>query len=149
VRDSARDIRNKYIQVPRTTEFAILYLPSESLFAEVLRRPGLIDDLQRTWRVTLAGPTTLSAFLNSLRLGFRTLAIQKRSGEVWHLLGEVKTEFGKYSDVLERVQKKLQEATNTVEAGLTRTRVLERRLDGVEQTSDSLPDEPEHPLFSS
>ncbi|HYO83725.1 MAG TPA: DNA recombination protein RmuC [Bryobacteraceae bacterium] len=150
VRDSARDIRNKYIQVPRTTDFAILYLPSESLFAEVLRRPGLIDDLQRTMHVTLAGPTTLSAFLNSLRLGFRTLAIQKRSGEVWRLLGEVKTEFGKYADVLERVQKKLQEASNTVESGLTRTRVLERRLDGVQQQSpESMPDEPEHPLFSS
>jgi DNA recombination protein RmuC len=151
VRDSARDIRNKYISVPRTTEFAILYLPSESLYAEVLRRPGLIDDLQRTFRVTLAGPTTLAAFLNSLRLGFRTIAIQQRSSEVWQLLGEVRTEFNKYSDVLARVQKKLQEAVNIVETGLTRTRVLERRLEGAHQpgTNDPLgPDEPEHPLFS-
>jgi DNA recombination protein RmuC len=150
IKACAREISEKYICVPRTTEFAILYLPSEALYAEVLRRPGMVDELQRAFRVTLCGPTTLAAFLNSLRLGFRTLAIQQRSGEVWQLLGQVKTEFGKYSDILEKVQKKLQEAANTVESGLTRTRVLERKLDGVEEkASEQLLPASEGPLFTN
>lgn len=132
VRDCARSICRKYIAPPLTTDFAILYLPTESLYAEVLRRTGLVESLQREYRVTIAGPTTLAAFLNSLRMGFRTLAIQQRSSEVWDLLGAVKTEFGKYSDVLARVQKKLQEASNTVDTGLVRTRAIERKLRGVE-----------------
>jgi DNA recombination protein RmuC len=130
--DCARSIRAKYVCPPRTTDFAILYLPTESLYAEVLRRPGLVETLQRDHQVTVTGPTTFAAFLNSLRMGFRTLAIQQQSSEVWRVLGEVKTEFGKYSDVLAKVQKKLQEAANTVDTGLSRTRAIERKLRGVE-----------------
>ncbi len=128
IRACARDIRDKYVAPPRTTDFAIMYLPTESLYAEVLRRPGLVETLQREYRVAVAGPTTLAALLNSLQMGFRTLAIQRRSSEVWDLLGAVKREFSKYSDVLARVQKKLQEAANTVDQGLTRTRAIEKTL---------------------
>ena len=128
----ARDIKEKYIAPPATTDFGVMYLPTESLYAEVLRRPGLVETLQRDWRITVAGPTTLAAFLNSLRMGFRTLAIQQRSSEVWELLGAVKTEFGKYSEVLDKLKKKLQEAANTVDRGLTRTRAIERKLREVE-----------------
>jgi DNA recombination protein RmuC len=139
VRSCARDICSKYIHPPATTDFAILYLPTESLYAEVLRRNGLVEALQRDHRVAVAGPTTLAALLNSLQMGFRTLAIQKQSSEVWKVLGQVRTEFSKYADVLAKVQKKLQEASNTVDQGLTRTRVLERRLRGVE-TPESVDD---------
>ena len=110
-----------------------MYLPTESLYAEVLRRPGLVENLQQQYRVAVAGPTTLAALLNSLQMGFRTLAIQQRSSEVWELLGAVKREFAKYSDVLARVQKKLQEAANTVDQGLTRTRAIERTLRDVQE----------------
>ncbi len=132
IRQCARDIATKYVAPPATTDFAIMYLPTEGLYAEVLRRPGLMDSLQRELRVTIAGPTTLSAILNSLQMGFRTLAIQRRSGEVWELLGEVKTEFDKYAETLAKLRKKLQEADNAVEAGLTRTRVIRRKLKDVE-----------------
>jgi DNA recombination protein RmuC len=135
IRTSARDIRLKYIAPPATTDFAVMYMPTEGLFAEVLRRPGLVESLQREYRVSVAGPTTLAALLNSLQMGFRTLAIQKRSSEVWGLLASVKTEFGKYGGILQKVQKKLQEATNTVDQGLRRTRVIERRLKHVEAPS--------------
>jgi DNA recombination protein RmuC len=110
-----------------------MYLPTEGLYAEVLRRPGLIEILQREHRVTVAGPMTLAAILNSLQMGFRTLAIQKRSSEVWEVLGAVKTEFARYADILVKVQKKLQEANNTVDAGLTRTRAIQRKLRNVEE----------------
>jgi DNA recombination protein RmuC len=140
--ECARTIRAKYVCPPRTTDFAILYLPTESLYAEVLRRPGLVENLQREYQVTVTGPTTFSAFLNSLRMGFRTLAIQQQSSEVWRVLGEVKTEFARYSDVLAKVQKKLQEASNTVDTGLTRTRAIERKLRGVE----GLPAEDDEPV---
>jgi DNA recombination protein RmuC len=133
VRSCAKEIRGKYVAPPQTTDFAIMYLPTESLFAEVLRRPGLVESLQRDLRVAVTGPTTLAAFLNSLQMGFRTLAIQKRSGEVWNLLGAVKTEFGKYADVLEKVHIKLEQASKTVEEGLTRTRVINRKLRGVDK----------------
>lgn len=132
IRECAKTICRKYLSPPLTTDFAILYLPTESLFAEVLRRPGVVESLQRDFRVTVAGPTTLAAFLNSLKMGFRTLAIQQRSSEVWELLGEVKTEFGRYSEILAKVQKKLQEAANTVDTGLVRTRAIERKLRNVE-----------------
>ncbi|HZT36994.1 MAG TPA: DNA recombination protein RmuC [Bryobacteraceae bacterium] len=128
IRACARDIRDKYIAPPLTTDFAIMYLPTESLYAEALRRPGLVETLQREYRVAVAGPTTLAALLNSLQMGFQTLAIQRRSSEVWDLLGAVKREFSKYSDVLARVQKKLQEAANTVDQGLIRTRAIEKTL---------------------
>jgi DNA recombination protein RmuC len=128
----ARSIRGKYIHPPATTDFAILFLPFEGLFAEVLRRPGLWDTLQRD-RVIITGPTTLAAFLNSLQMGFRTLAIQKRSSEVWQLLGAVKTEFGKFGDILDKTKKKLQEATNTMDDAATRSRAIERRLRDVQE----------------
>ena len=129
----ARDIAQKYLAPPKTTDFAVMYLPTEGLYAEVLRRPGLIEILQREHRVTVAGPMTLAAILNSLQMGFRTLAIQKRSSEVWEVLGAVKTEFARYADILVKVQKKLQEANNTVDAGLTRTRAIQRKLRNVEE----------------
>ena len=132
VRACARDIRDKYVAPPKTTDFAVLFLPAEGLYAEVLRRPGLVEALQREYRVSVAGPTTLGAFLSSLRMGFRTLAIQRRSSEVWTVLGAVKTEFGKFEGVLEKIGKKLHEASNVVDSASTRTRRIERTLRGVE-----------------
>jgi DNA recombination protein RmuC len=145
----ARDINAKYVRPPATTDFAIMYLPTESLYAEMLRRKGLVETLQRDFRVAVAGPTTLCALLNSLQMGFQTLAIQKQSSEVWKVLGQVRTEFGKYADVLSRVQKKLQEASNTVDQGLTRTRVLERRLRDVESPASEVEAGPEEWLVAS
>lgn len=132
LRDEARKIRDKYVEPPHTTDFAILYLPTEGLYAEALRRPGLADALQRDCRVSLAGPTTLAALLNSLQMGFRTLAIEKRSSEVWAVLGAVKTEFGKFGDALESTRKKLELATKSIESAGVRTRQIERKLKGVE-----------------
>lgn len=132
VRNEAKAIQAKYIHPPETTDFAILFLPTEGLFAEVLRRPGLWESLQRDHRVVVTGPTTITALLNSLHMGFRTLAIEKRSSEVWRLLGAVKTEFGKFAEILEKTQKKLQEASNTIESASRKTRTIERRLRSVE-----------------
>ena len=132
LRDEARKIRDKYIAVPHTTDFAILYLPTEGLYAEALRRPGLADGLQRDCRISLAGPTTLAALLNSLQMGFRTLAIEQRSSEVWAVLGAVKSEFGKFGEVLEATRKKLEQATRSIESAGVRTRQIERKLKGVE-----------------
>jgi DNA recombination protein RmuC len=128
----ARSIRDKYVAPPHTTDFALLYLPTEGLYAEALRRPGLADTLQREWRVSLAGPTTLAALLNSLQMGFRTLAIEQRSAEVWAVLGAVKTEFGKFGEALAHTKKKLDEASNSIAKAETRTRQLSRRLREVE-----------------
>ncbi|MFI2857692.1 DNA recombination protein RmuC [Paenibacillus sp. JSM ZJ436] len=133
IKSEAKSIRDKYIDPPNTTDFAIMFLPVEGLFAEVLRKPGLWESIQRECRVVIAGPTTLTAVLNSLQLGFQTLAIQKRSSEVWQVLGAVKTEFGKFGDVLEKTQKKLQEASNSIDAASTRTRVIERKLKKVQE----------------
>ena len=135
IRGEAKSIFDKYIDPPNTTDVAILFLPIEGLFAEVLRRPGLFERLQNDFKVIIAGPTTLTAILNSLHMGFRTLAIEKRSSEVWSLLGAVKAEFGKFGDVLEKTQKKLQEASNTIEDASKRTRVIERKLKSVETNS--------------
>jgi DNA recombination protein RmuC len=132
VRLEAARIRDKYVAVPHTTEFAILFLPTEGLYAEVLRRPGLVDALQRDQRIAVAGPTTLLALMTSFQMGFRTLAIQERSSEVWRTLGAVKTEFGKFGAVLDGVQKKLQEASNKIEETGKRTRLLTRKLRDVE-----------------
>ena len=132
VRSQARDIRDKYIAPPHTTDFGLLYLPTEGLYAEVLRRPGLLDSLQREQRVVVAGPTTLAALLNSLQMGFRTLAIQKRSSEVWKVLGAVKSEFGKFGDMLDKVKKKLDETGNTIDDAVHRTRQIEKKLRKVE-----------------
>jgi len=128
----ARSIREKYVEPPHTTDFAILYLPIEGLYAEALRRPGLVDALQRDWRVSISGPTTLAAMLNSLQMGFRTLAIEKRSAEVWAVLGAVKTEFGKFGEALAHTRKKLDEASNSIGKAEVRTRQLSRRLREVE-----------------
>lgn len=132
LRDEAKTIREKYIEPPYTTDFAILYLPTEGLYAEVLRRPGLVDALQRDSRVSIAGPTTLAALLNSLQMGFRTLAIEQRSSEVWSVLGAVKTEFGKFGEALDATRKKLEQATRSIDAAGVRTRQIERKLKGVE-----------------
>jgi DNA recombination protein RmuC len=128
VKAEARAIRDKYIDPPHTTDFAILFLPVEGLYAEVLRIPGLCDHLQREHRVVVAGPTTLAALLNSLQMGFRTLAIERRSSEVWELLGTVKNEFGKFGDTLSKTRKKLQEAAQTIDQAEVRTRAIERSL---------------------
>ena len=133
IKSEAREIRDKYLDPPQTTDFGMLFLPTEGLYAEALRRPGLIEFLQREYRVNVAGPTTLGALLNSLQMGFRTLAIQKRSSEVWLVLGAVKTEFGKFGEVIERVQKKLTEASNAMEGAATRTRAIERKLRDVQE----------------
>ena len=132
LRDEAKKIRDKYVEPPYTTDFAILYLPTEGLYAEVLRRPGLADVLQRDFRISIAGPTTLAALLNSLQMGFRTLAIEKRSSEVWGVLGAIKTEFGKFGEALEATRKKLEQATRSIESAGVRTRQIERKLKGVE-----------------
>ena len=133
IRGCAKDIRTRYLCPPQTTDFAIMFLPTEGLYAEVVRRPGLADALQREFRVVVAGPVTLWAILNSLQMGFRTLAIQKRSGEVWAVLGAVKTEFGKFGGVLEKVQKKLHEASKQMDAAGVRTRAIERKLRTVQE----------------
>lgn len=133
----ARNIKDKYIDPPRTTDFAIMFLPVEGLYAEVLRQPGLCDTLQREHRIVVTGPTTLAALLNSLQMGFRTLAIEKRSSEVWELLGAVKAEFSRFVDVLAQTKKKLQEASNTIGKAEVRTRVIERKLRAVQEVPHS------------
>ncbi|GBL37645.1 DNA recombination protein RmuC [Anaerolineae bacterium] len=133
VRDEARTIKEKYIEPPHTTDFAILFLPLEGLYAEVLRVPDIVESLQRDHRVVLAGPTTLAALLNALQMGFRTLAIEKRTSEIWQVLGAVKTEFAKYNDVLQKVREKLQQATNAVEKAEVRTRAIAKQLRNVEE----------------
>ncbi|PKO33586.1 MAG: DNA recombination protein RmuC [Betaproteobacteria bacterium HGW-Betaproteobacteria-7] len=132
LKNEARSIRDKYVAPPHTTDFALLYLPIEGLYAEALRRPALAEMLQRDYRVSLAGPTTLAALLNSLQMGFRTLAIEQRSAEVWAVLGAVKTEFGKFGEALAHTRKKLDEASNSIGKAETRTRQLSRRLKDVE-----------------
>ncbi len=138
IRACAKTFSGKYLAPPHTTDFGILFLATEGLYAEALRRPGLAETLQRDFRVVLAGPTTFAALLNSLQMGFRTLAIQQRSGEVWKLLGDVKTQFGKYSQVLELIRKRLDQATQTVDDAAIRTRAIEKRLKNVdtEDTDD-------------
>ena len=132
LKNEAKSIHEKYVSPPHTTDFALLYLPLEGLYAEALRRPGLGETLQREWRVSLTGPTTLAAMLNSLQMGFRTLAIEQRSAEVWAVLGAVKTEFGKFGEALAHTRKKLEEASNSISKAETRTRQLSRRLKEVE-----------------
>lgn len=132
VKLEAKNVRDKYLDPPHTTDFGILFLPTEGLYAEVLRQPGLQDVLQREYRIVITGPTTLAAILNSLQIGFRTLAIEKRTSEVWNLLSVVKKEFGNFAGILERTQKKLQEATNTIEDATKKTRTIERKLKNVE-----------------
>ena len=130
------DIKEKYINPPRTTEFAILFLPTESLYAEVLRQPGLFEYLQHECHVTLAGPTTFAAILNAFQMNFRSLAIAKRSSEVWSILGAIKTEFGKYNDVVDKIEKQLNTAAGTVDSLGKRTRLMNRKLRAVEVQTD-------------
>ena len=137
IRVAARDIRDKYVNPPRTTDFGVMFLATEGLYAEVLRQPALVEDLQQQFRVVVAGPTTLAALLSSLRLGFQTLAIEERASEVWQVLGAVKTEFGKFGDVLGRVKRQLDTATRTIEETGVRSRAMERKLRSVEQLPDA------------
>ncbi len=136
VRVCAKTIRDKYIAPPRTAEFAIMFLPSESLYAEVLRRPGLFEQLQRECNVTLAGPATFSALLNALQMGFRSLALEQRSGEVWKVLGAVRNEFSKYNEVVDRLAKQLNTAAESVSKLGTRTRAMNKTLRDVERMPD-------------
>ena len=150
VKLEAKTIAEKYLEPPHTTDFAILYLPFESLFAEVLRRPGLFDQVQRQYRVTICGPTNMLAVLNSLQMGFRTLAIQQRSSEVWKVLGTVKSEFGKFAEVLANTKRQLQTVANTIDQAEVRTRQIERKLKDVEalpgaETQENLPLEEDRP----
>ena len=133
VQNSAKDIHDKYLNPPGTTDFAIMFLPTEGLYSEVLRQPGQLEKIQQNYRVVIAGPTTLSAILNSLRMGFRTLAIEKRSSEVWNVLAAVKTEFGKFGGILDKVKKQLIAASNTIDQTDVRTRAITRKLRDVEQ----------------
>jgi DNA recombination protein RmuC len=135
LRQSARDIHEKYVNPPETTDFAIMFLATEGLYAEALRQPAFVEELQHKYRVVIAGPTTLSAVLSSLRMGFQTLVVEKRAAEVWRVLGAVKTEFGKFGGVLDKVQRQLQTASRTIEQTGTRTKAMERKLRSVEQLS--------------
>jgi DNA recombination protein RmuC len=144
LKKSAKDICEKYINPPKTTDFALMFLPTEGLYAEAIRRVGLVEQVQRDCRVVFAGPTTLAALLNSLQMGFRTLAIQKRSGEVWNLLSVVKTEFGKFGDALSAVKDKLDQASRKIEDVDVRSRAITRKLRDVEE----LPDNPQ-PLLKN
>ncbi|WP_147613759.1 DNA recombination protein RmuC [Treponema pectinovorum] len=140
IRDFAKDIKEKYIQEPFTTNFGLMFLPFEGLYSEVTRIPGLFQELQDDFKVSVAGPTTLNAFLNSLQMGFRTLAIEKETSKVWELLGSVKTEFGKFGDVLAATKKKLESATTEIEKAETRTRVIEKKLGKVEALPETASD---------
>ncbi|MCL4159378.1 UNVERIFIED_CONTAM: hypothetical protein GTU68_040627 [Idotea baltica] len=131
-----KDIKDKYIEPPHTTDFGILFLPTEGLYAEVVRESELMQDLQNNYKIIVAGPTNLAALLNSLQMGFRSIAIEQRSSEVWKILGTVKTEFGKFGGVLEKVQRKLTEASNTIDKVGIRTRAIERNLRDVEALPD-------------
>lgn len=137
IRLEAKSIAEKYVEPPFTTDFAILFLPTEGLYAEVLRRPGLMETLQRDHRVTLAGPTTLLAMLSSLQMGFRTLALERRSSEVWQVLGAVKTEFGKFGEVLAKVKSQTETVLKTLDSAQTRSRAMGRALKTVEALSDT------------
>ena len=141
ITQSAKTIAEKYLNPPQTTDFAVLYLPTEGLYAEVLRQPGLVSQLQQDYRVMVSGPTTIAALLNSLRLGFRSLAIEQQASEVWQVLGAVKTEFGRFGDVLAKVKKQLAMASNTIENTERRTRAMARTLREVEQLPGAKSDE--------
>ncbi|WP_307761080.1 DNA recombination protein RmuC [uncultured Phascolarctobacterium sp.] len=138
LKSEAKDIQSKYLCPPQTTDFAIMYLPIEGLFAEAVNLPGLLDELQRTYRVCVAGPTTLAALLNSLQMGFKTLAIEKRTGEVWRTIAAVKQDFTTFSLLLDKTKKKLQEASGHIDAAARRSRVINKRLDGSKLDDENL-----------
>jgi DNA recombination protein RmuC len=133
VKKNAKDIRDKYINPPVTTDFAIMFVPTEGLYAEILRRTGLFETLQRDFKITVVGPTNLVAFLSSLQMGFKTLAIEKRSSEVWEILGAVKTQFSTFGDILEKTKKKLQQATSVIDQAGVKSRAIERKLRNVQE----------------
>ena len=133
IKFGARNIKDKYLDPPNTTDFGLMFLPIEGLYAEVLRGSGICESIQREYRVVITGPMTLAAILNSLQMGFRTLAIEQRSSEVWTLLGAVKTEFGKFGDILEKTHRKLQEASNTIDDASRKSRTIERKLKQVQE----------------
>lgn len=137
VKLEAKSIKAKYIHPPKTTDFAVLYVPTEGMFAEILRVPGLFEMLQSEYRVTIAGPTTIAAILSSYQLGFRTLAIAEQTGQVWELLTGIKGDFGKFGDLLEKTREKLVQATNTIDTAATKSRTIERKLGKVQQLADS------------
>lgn len=137
IKNNAKDIQNKYLNPPKTTDFALMFLPTEGLYAEALQFPGLVDELLREYHIVVAGPTTLAAILSSLRMGFKTLAIEKRSSEVWKILGAVKTEFRKYGDILIKLKNQLDTASRTVDETGKRTKVMERKLKEVEQLPET------------
>ncbi len=137
VKLEAKSIKAKYIHPPKTTDFAVLYVPTEGMFAEILREPGLFEMLQSEYRVTIAGPTTIAAILSSYQLGFRTLAIAEQTGQVWELLTGIKGDFGKFGDLLEKTREKLVQATNTIDTAATKSRTIERKLGKVQQLADS------------
>ena len=137
VKEQARKISSKYIDPPMTTDFGIMFVPTESLYAEIIRIPGLSDEIRQKYNITIASPSTLPVMLNGLLMGFRTVAIEKRSAEVWQTLGAVKTQFGKFGDLLEGVQKKLQESANKIESAKTTSRQIERKLKDVEELPES------------
>jgi DNA recombination protein RmuC len=139
IKSFAKDIHTKYVDPPNTTDFAIMFLPFEGLYAEVLRIPGLFEYIQKTYKITIAGPTTISAFLNSLQMGFRTLAVKKQTNEIWKVLGDVRSEFGKFGDVLDAAKYKLEQASKELEKTGTRTRQIERKLERLEEF-DALPE---------
>ena len=133
IKNEAKDMSRKYLAPPKTTNFGIMFLPSEGLYAEAIRRTSLVQILQREYHIVISGPSTFAAFLNSLQMGFRSLAIQKRSGEVWRVLGEVKTEFGKFGDLLDAVHKKLVNATDSMDDVRKRSRAIQRKLRTVQE----------------
>lgn len=137
IRDEAKKIKEKYISLPKTTDFALMYLPIEGLYAEVLRRSGLAESLQREFKIVVCGPTTLTALLNSLQLGFKTLSIEKRSSEIWQLLGVFKQEFGKFVELLSKTQKKLTEASNTIEFATKKSQTIQKKLKSVATINDT------------
>ena len=141
IKKAAKDISQKYLAPPKTTDFGIMFLPSEGLYAEVIRRTALVQQLQRDYHIVVTGPSTFAALLSSLQMGFRTLAIQKRSGEVWKVLGDVKTAFGRFGDTLDAVHKKLEQAANSVDDARKKSKTLQNKLRAVEALPDATPDE--------
>ena len=133
VRAAAKEIHDKYLNPPKTTDFAVMFLATEGLYAEALRQPALVEELQQRYRVVVAGPSTLAALLSSLRMGFQTVAIERRAAEVWRVLGAIKAEFSKFGDALEKVKRQLNTASRTIEETGVRSRAIERRLRSVEQ----------------
>lgn len=147
VKQEAKSIKEKYIQPPKTTDFAVLYVPVESLYAEILRQPGLFENLQQSYRVTVAGPTTIAAILSSYQLGFRTLAIAEQTSQVWELLTTIKGEFGKFGDLLDKTREKLVQATNTIDSAFRKSRTIEGKLGKVQKLADKTAEAAEQPML--